>query len=104
MYETMMNNHDKAQFLMDMRESMKLDEAVENMIDTEGEDMVNSPPHYRGQGLESIEVIDAFVPDPYSYYMGNVLKYVMRSLSKNGKQDLEKAKWYLDKMIGDYND
>ena len=42
MHETMMNNHDKAQFLMDMQKSMKLGEAVENMIDTEGEDRLTA--------------------------------------------------------------
>ena len=28
-----------------------------------------------------------------------MLQYILRYDAKNGKEDLEKAKWYLDKMI-----
>lgn len=68
-------------------------------------DPVNSPEHYKTEsGLEAIDVIDSFVPDAYSYYMGNVLKYVLRHTSKGKpQQDLEKARWYLNKMIEDWD-
>lgn len=40
-------------------------------------DMVNHPPHYQNEsGLEVIDIIDAFVDDPASYYKGNIIKYV----------------------------
>jgi len=64
---------------------------------------VNSPSHYKRDGIESIQVIDAFVPDPYSFYMGNTVKYVLRHMDKGSpKKDLRKAKWYLERMIADY--
>lgn len=33
------------------------------------------------------------------YFQGNVIKYVMRYKMKNGREDLEKAKFYIDMMI-----
>lgn len=92
-----MNEQERQEFLMDMRESMKMEAEVLT-------DPVARPAHYQSEdGIEAIDVIKAFVPDPHSYYMGNVLKYVMRHLQKNGKQDLEKARWYLDEMIEEYD-
>ena len=102
----MMNEQERQEFLMDMRESMKLEAEVENLISRRDpyNDPVAHPAHYQSEdGIEAIDVIKAFVPDPHSYYMGNVLKYVMRHLQKNGKQDLEKAQWYLNEMIEEYD-
>lgn len=67
-------------------------------------DLVSNPQHYQGDTMQVIDVIDEFCPDSYSYYMGNVVKYVLRHMNK-GKplQDLEKARWYLDKMIEDWD-
>jgi hypothetical protein len=31
-----------------------------------------------------------------------LMQYLMRFMAKNGKEDLEKARWYLDKMISAY--
>jgi hypothetical protein len=69
------------------------------------EDPVNNPSHYQtASGLEVIDVIDDFVPDPYSYYQGNVIKYLLRHMSKGKpQQDLEKARWYLNKMIEEWD-
>ena len=48
-------------------------------------------------GIETIDFIDAKQLD---YYLANVVKYVSRADHKgNRKQDLEKAKWYLDRAI-----
>ena len=70
----------------------------------ESEDkMVSHPPHYQSKtGLEVIDVIEAFTSDLKGIEAtntGNVLKYMCRWNSKNGLQDLEKAKWYLDHLI-----
>jgi len=66
-------------------------------------DYVNHPPHYQKGDLEVIEIIENVVPDPYSYCFGNSLKYLCRHMDKgNQVQDLEKAKWYIDRMIGDW--
>lgn len=74
---------------------------MEQMSET---DMVNHPSHYKKGDMESIEVIEAFTSDAYSFYMGNVIKYVLRHMDKNQQQDLKKARWYLDKMIEDWNE
>jgi hypothetical protein len=42
----------------------------------------------------------------YSYQFAadyvQLMQYLMRFMDKNGKEDLEKARWYLDKMIESY--
>lgn len=63
-------------------------------------DMVNSPPHYNKAGVECIDAIQAATEDGFEYYLqGNILKYLWRYRYKNGIEDLEKAKWYLEKLI-----
>lgn len=65
--------------------------------------MVSHPPHYQSEtGLEVIDVIEAFTFDLKgieAVCTANILKYVCRQKNKNGLQDLEKAKWYLDYLI-----
>lgn len=66
-------------------------------------DMVNHPPHYiSGNGLETIDVIEAFTADLEgieAVCTANIIKYICRWKHKNGIQDLEKAQWYLKKLI-----
>jgi Protein of unknwon function (DUF3310) len=59
--------------------------------------MVNSPPHYTDGGIEVIDFIEA---KGFDYHLGNVVKYVSRAALK-GKylEDLQKARWYLDRAI-----
>lgn len=68
-------------------------------------DAVNHPQHYISEsGIESIDVIDAFsagLTASEGFYFGNVVKYVLRHKKKNGVEDLKKARWYLNRMIGD---
>lgn len=45
---------------------------------------------------EPIEVIDAW---GLNYYEGTVLKYLSRWKRKNGLEDLEKASWFLERLI-----
>jgi hypothetical protein len=67
-------------------------------------DNVNHPQHYQSKsGLETIDVIEAFTEDLVggeATNTGNVLKYMCRWKSKNGLEDLKKARWYLDRLIG----
>lgn len=67
------------------------------------EDVVNHPSHYQSKtGLETIQVIEAFTADLVgieAVCTANVLKYICRWKHKNGLQDLEKAKWYLEHLI-----
>ena len=63
-------------------------------------DMVNSPPHYNKYGIECIDAISSATGEGYEYYLqGNIMKYLWRYRYKNGVQDLEKARWYLNKLI-----
>ena len=68
-------------------------------------DNVNKPPHYTAGGIDTIDFIDA---KKLNFNLGNVVKYVSRCGKKTSKgmnitaktiQDLQKAKWYLDREI-----
>ena len=66
------------------------------------QEMVNHPDHYNQGGIECFDVIKAFHgQDAFEgFCAGNVLKYVMRYKHKdNPKQDLEKARVYLNEII-----
>ena len=64
------------------------------------EDMVNHPPHYNKNGIETIDAIESATGEGFEYYLqGNILKYLWRYRYKNGTEDLKKARWYLDKLI-----
>ena len=62
---------------------------------------VNHPDHYQGQKYECIEVMrDVFGEDAVKNFCQlNAFKYLWRSDKKNGKEDIQKAIWYLDKLI-----
>jgi len=64
-------------------------------------DMVNSPPHYNQTGIECIDAISAATDEGFKYYLqGNIMKYLWRFDYKHKPvEDLEKAKWYLDRLI-----
>src|SRR5699024_3544195 len=65
-------------------------------------DNVTSPSHYNQGDIETIDYINQIV-QAYNgragYHVGNVIKYVSRAPHKNGKEDLEKAKVYLEWAI-----
>lgn len=58
---------------------------------------IHHPKHYQGNGLEAIDVIEAFELD---FNLGNAIKYILRAGKKDcKKQDLEKASWYIIRAI-----
>ena len=60
-------------------------------------DPVNHPAHYKVGGMETIDFIEA---KGLSYHLGNAVKYISRADHKGDrKQDLEKAKWYIERAI-----
>lgn len=63
-------------------------------------EMVNHPNHYGGDNVyETIKVIEAWGLD---FHLGNSVKYISRAGKKDTDkeiQDLEKAKWYLERKI-----
>ena len=54
------------------------------------------PNHYK-VGIETFDYIQSW---HMGFAEGNIIKYVTRYKLKNEKEDLLKAKWYLDKLIG----
>jgi hypothetical protein len=66
-------------------------------------DPVNSPSHYAQGGIESIEAIQASMSEEAfkGFLKGNCQKYLWRYEHKNGKEDLLKCQWYLDRLIGE---
>ena len=64
-------------------------------------DLVNHPSHYASGGIECIDAIEASMSaeEFQGYCKGNLIKYVWRYRNKGGVQDLQKANWYLDRLI-----
>ncbi len=59
-------------------------------------DSIN-PDHYKANGLEVIDIIEAFKLD---FRLANSIKYILRAGKKDdAKQDLEKAIWYVRRYI-----
>ena len=62
-------------------------------------DLVNHPHHYGGKDnpYETIKVIENW---KLNFNLGNAIKYLARADHKENKlQDLEKAKWYIQREI-----
>ena len=64
-------------------------------------EQVNHPQHYGGENnpYEAIKVIEAW---DLGFHLGNTVKYISRAGKKDTDkeiQDLEKAKWYLERKI-----
>lgn len=59
-------------------------------------DFVNHPPHYtqHPSGVECIQITEHM-----NFCIGNAMKYLWRADLKGGLQDLEKARWYIDREI-----
>jgi len=70
----------------------------------ESYDPVNKPAHYQNGRMECIDAIQAATEEGYEYLLqGNIIKYVWRYRHKdNPIQDLKKARWYLDRLIEEY--
>lgn len=60
--------------------------------------------HYANNGIEPIEIMRKnFNHDEFmGFCKGNVLKYILRYEDKNGLEDLEKARIYLNWLIDEY--
>lgn len=71
-------------------------------------DNVNHPAHYQGKHECIDEMIAIFGKHAVmDFCRCNVYKYRYRAAAKNGQEDLDKANWYMDKLIelkGESND
>lgn len=76
--------------------------------------VISKPKHYmlfEEEGIEVRDVLEKLVskirakPAMTGLFESDyvqLMQYLMRFMDKNGKEDLEKARWYLDKMIEAY--
>jgi hypothetical protein len=78
-------------------------EGISSLIkEVEEFDPVKKPSHYNQQGIECIQAIEASMTKEgfKGYLKGNCIKYLWRySYKGKEKEDLEKAKWYLERLI-----
>lgn len=66
-------------------------------------DAVNYPAHYTQGKVECIDAIESAVAGlkgMEAMLTGNIIKYLWRWKFKNGVEDLRKARFYLDRLIG----
>lgn len=93
-----MSRHEDFMKAMIAQEQLRMAQANKQ---SDNVDMVNSPPHYNQTGIECIHAISAATDNGFKYYLqGNVMKYLWRFDYKDKPlEDLQKAKWYLEKLI-----
>jgi hypothetical protein len=63
---------------------------------------VNHPKHYSGTKVECIDAIESAISNKNGiegFYVGQIIKYIWRFDQKNEIEDLEKARWYLNRLI-----
>ena len=70
-------------------------------------DNVNHPEHYNYGEIEIIDFIDQ-VSEHYNpvvaVHIANAIKYLSRAPHKNGKEDIEKARWYIERAYQKWSD
>lgn len=65
-------------------------------------DSINHPSHYTQGGIECIDAIEAAVTGLIgieAVLTAQIIKYIWRWKHKNGLEDLNKALWYLQRLI-----
>lgn len=78
-------------------------EPVEMTLD----DKVSHPSHYTYGDIEIIDFIEQVTKDykpELAFAIGNAIKYISRANRKNGKEDLDKARWYLNRAFEKWED
>ena len=74
---------------------------------SEDSDNVNHPSHYNQSNIEVIDIMEA-LPSEYNHKtlisLANVIKYIFRAPFKNGKEDLKKAQWYLQRAVNNFEE
>ena len=70
-------------------------------IKNEQIDLVNNPPHYTQGSIQCIDAIEAALGTEgfLAFCRGNIIKYNWRADHKNGNEDLEKARWYAERIV-----
>lgn len=77
-----------------------------NAVPEYAEDTVNHPSHYNYGDIEVIDFIEQLTKhyNPnVAYHIGNAIKYLARSPHKNGKEDVAKARWYIERAFENWD-
>ncbi|PTK25021.1 hypothetical protein BUZ54_07595 [Staphylococcus hominis] len=94
--------------LTDNDDFMKVDEPFTRKVDMqEKQDVVNKPKHYTYGDIEVIDYIEQVTKNykpELAFAIGNAIKYISRANHKNGKEDLDKARWYLNRAFEKWED
>ncbi|WP_228481006.1 DUF3310 domain-containing protein [Staphylococcus saprophyticus] len=87
-------------------ERMGLNNQSNDVQQRKRNDTVNHPSHYNYGDIEVIDFIEQ-VTKHYNpnvaYHIGNAIKYLARSPHKNGKEDVAKAKWYIERAFENWD-
>lgn len=85
-----------------LTEYLQMDCKLDELQTGKQNDTVNHPSHYT---FGDIEVIDAIEDWKLDYHLGNAVKYIARANHKgNKKQDLQKAVWYIERVLDNTGD
>lgn len=81
--------------------SPMIDDLIQELKDNTGKQESTANGHQVGSDhyQTAIQTWDYIQANGIPYLDGNVIKYVSRHAKKNGKEDLLKAKHYIDKII-----
>ena len=102
-------NNNQLKIDTEAQEDVAVSETItdtENNVPKQVDDPVNHPTHYTNGKYECLDVMeDVFGREAVmNFCLLNTFKYVWRHSKKNGKEDLEKAAFYLNRAIGMYGE
>ena len=90
----------------DKTERMGLNNQSNDLQQRKRKDMVNSPSHYNFGDIEVVDFIDQVTKhynSDVAYHIGNAIKYISRAPHKNGKEDVAKAKWSIERAFENWD-
>lgn len=94
--------------ITDNDDFIRVNEPFTRKVDMQEEqDIVNKPKHYTYGGIEVIDYIEQVTKNykpELAFAIGNAIKYISRANHKNGKEDLDKARWYLNRAFEKWED
>ena len=94
--------------ITDNDDFIRVNEPFTRKVDTQEEqDVVNKPKHYTYGDIEVIDYIEQVTKNykpELAFAIGNAIKYISRANHKNGKEDLDKARWYLERAFEKWED
>lgn len=85
--------------------NQQISEDIKNLLDSKLDETVDHPSHYTAGSIEVIDIIESICKSmsmtPFEgFCIGCVVKYLARWKNKGGLEDLRKARWYLNRIIG----